>query len=125
MYITTEHGFISVVADCMTPDRVIVRAHRGDHLRALFPDLPWGSIEQMGHLYRGEAFSADDYHYRVFITRDQLREMMLRQVDELQIGTFRERIADPEYYDACNRARREMYRMDRSVSYYWKMLDGE
>lgn len=122
----TKNGFVSIIADCMSPDRVIVRAHKAEHIEALFPHQGWGTIELMSQVFRGEFMSADSYLYRTFITRDQLRQMLLNQVDELDIGTFRHGIVDPIYYDACSKARRQMYRLDSTIApSFWRQMDGE
>ncbi|MDO6747194.1 hypothetical protein [Gilvimarinus sp. 1_MG-2023] len=114
MWLFTDKGFISVIADCIDPNRVIVRAHKSEHIEALFGE-EWGSIEVLNLVHRSPRLGADDYRFRRFVTRDQLREVLLQQVDRLQIGTFRDRIPDHDYFDACSHAKYEMYRMDRTI----------
>lgn len=115
MWLFTDQGFISVVADSIDPNRVIVRAHKPGHIEALFGKES-GAIEVLRLAYRNPRFGADDYRYRRFVTREQLREVLLQQIDRLQIGTFRDRIPDHDYFDACNHARTQLYRMDWTIT---------
>jgi|SRR5690554_2011433 len=109
MWITTQHGHISVVADPISPQRVIMRAHRFEHIRELIPEA---DIWQLPRYERGDPFGEHDYYYRAVVQKSRFQQAVAEQIDALPLGTFRHHIADPVYYDACNRAKRELYRTD-------------
>lgn len=112
MYIFLDDSFVSIAADPVSCDRLIVRAHRSEHIRALMENA---EIWQISTTERGEAFNPDDYRYRAVVSKKALQAAVVERLESLPVGTFRGRIADPVHYDACNRARFEMYALDRTI----------
>ena len=91
MWLFTNQGFISVVADRENPEtgNLLVRSRDRDHLENLFPNA--------------EIFSKtpSDYRWRAWISRDDVSQLMLAQVQNLNYTNFKNSIPDDKYHDAC------------------------
>ena len=91
MWIFTSDGFLSVVADAAKPagDRLLVRGRMRDHISKHFPHAE--IIENAG----------SDYAFRAWVPRDQVKALMMDQIDGLNYSNFKNSIADDPYHDAC------------------------
>jgi hypothetical protein len=91
MWIFTNKGFISVVADRGNPEtgNLLVRSRDRNHLEELFP--------------QAEIFSKtpSDYKWRAWISRSAVSKLMQSQVDSLNYTNFKNSIEDDKYHDAC------------------------
>jgi hypothetical protein len=91
MWIFTNKGFISVVADRGNPEtgNLLVRSRDRNHLEELFP--------------QAEIFSKtpSDYKWRAWISRSDVSNLMQSQVDSLNYTNFKNSIEDDKYHDAC------------------------
>ena len=91
MWIFTNKGFISVVADRGNPEtgNLLVRSRDRNHLEELFP--------------QAEIFSKtpSDYKWRAWISRSEVSNLMQSQVDSLNYTNFKNSIEDDKYHDAC------------------------
>lgn len=91
MWIFTNKGFISVVADRATPEVLIIRGRNKKQVKALFPeenilDSPTA-----------------DYCCRVIMTKSKFRGWMDRQIVGLDYPNFKNSIIDDIYHDVCSR----------------------
>jgi hypothetical protein len=91
MWIFTNKGFLSVVADRGNPEtgNLLVRSRDRNHLEELFP--------------QAEIFSKtpSDYKWRAWISRSAVSKLMQSQVDSLNYTNFKNSIPDDKYHDAC------------------------
>lgn len=105
MWIFTKDAFISVVADKDNPDsnRLLARARKKDHLTVLFPHANVFSVP------------GSDYAYRSWISRDELKAVMAREIDELNYPNFKNAIVDEGYHNAATRVWWAMYNYQDTV----------
>jgi hypothetical protein len=89
MWLFTTEGFISAVAHRDEPGKLLVRARRGEHLRAIFGDITV------------ECTPEADYRYRAVIPRAQWLAKVLAQAGMIDYDNFKAAIPDAEYHDAC------------------------
>ena len=91
MWIFTKDAFISVVADKDNPStgNLLVRARKKEHIETLFPCSQVFSIP------------GSDYAFRAWVSRDELKAVMDREVSELDYTNFKNAIKDREYHDAA------------------------
>ena len=91
MWLFTNKGFISVVADRGNPETgdLLVRSRDRNHLAELFPDA--------------EIFSKtpSDYKWRAWVSRKDVAALVLKTVDTLNYTNFKNSIKDDKYHDAC------------------------
>jgi hypothetical protein len=101
MWIFTKDAFVSIVADKDNPDSgsLLVRARKKEHLEALFP--------------YSRVFSAlgSDYAFRTWVSRDEVKAVMCREIDEVNYTNFKNSIQDSEYHDAALNVWWAMYQM--------------
>ena len=107
MWVFTTAGFVSAVAHRDKPSVMLVRARRGEHLRALFPEA---EIECTPHA---------DYRYRAEVTRELWLGMMLVQLGMIDFDNFKAAIPDADYHDACSEVWGAMHRLQPG-SNVWK-----
>lgn len=113
MWIFTENGYLSIVADPSSAKRVIVRAHREEHIDHFLPNA---KVFMISNSEMSESlFGPDDYRYQATIGRDELNAAIANLTEQVKIGTFRGRIADPLFYDICNKIRRVLFRLNKSI----------
>lgn len=112
MWIFVADAFLSVVADPSNQERVIVRARRGEHIIAVFPQAEVWVVSAAEMRYE---LGPDDYRYKATMYRSDLKAALAQLVDDIQIGTFRNRITDSLYYDACADARYGLYRLSNTI----------
>jgi len=94
MWIFTQDGFISAVDNGHVPGKLAVRARDKQSL-AMLADIAQTEIVES---------KKTDYPYRVFVTREQLSEFLVANVDTIDYGNFKSRVYDtrgPEFAHAC------------------------
>lgn len=103
MWLFTTEGFLSVVADRSAPagERLLVRARRREHLETLLPQLQPFQL------------SGSDYAWRAWCNRDDLRALLMAQVDNLHYTNFKAAVRDRPYHDACLNVWQAMHRYQR------------
>ena len=91
MWIYLPDGFLSIVADNRRPagDQLLVRSRKRRHISAHFPHAE--IIEGGG----------TDYGFRAWVPREQVKALMINQVDGLNYGNFKDTITDDGYHDAA------------------------
>lgn len=91
MWIFLSNSFLSVVADNKDVDgpRLLVRARRQGHIENVFPNA---EVQETPNA---------DYAFRAWITRDQLKQAMMSEIDNMEYTNFKNSIDDPHYHDAC------------------------
>jgi hypothetical protein len=99
MWLFTTEGFVSAVAHRNKSGVLLVRARRGEHLRALFPEA---EIECTPHA---------DYRFRAEITREVWLGKMLAQLAMIDYDNFKAAIPDAEYHDVCNEVWGTMHKL--------------
>lgn len=99
MWIFTNNGFISIVADREDPEygRLLVRSRDRDHLQNLFPNAKIFSK------------TPSDYRWRAWISRSEVAELLLSTVMSLNYTNFKASIKDDRYHDACLNVWEDMY----------------
>jgi hypothetical protein len=83
-------GLVSAVAHRDKLNLLLVRANEAEYLRAIFPTE--ADIYQMANA---------DYKYRVTVSRDEFKAIMLQQHDGITYDNFKNSIPDHQYHDAC------------------------
>lgn len=111
MWLFTSDSFVSVVADRENPETgyLLVRARAEGHINNLWPDAKVFSVPN------------SDYSYRAWVSRQDLKDALLNQVDNLDYTNFKNSIQDKAYHDAAlgvwsvmyNYQDREKYRFPR------------
>jgi hypothetical protein len=100
MWLFTSDGFVSIVADKSDTrgDRLLVRSRDKMHITNVFPDA--------------EVFSKQpsDYQWRAWVSREDVADAMMRQVQGLDYTNFKNSIYDDRYHDACIDVWNAMYR---------------
>jgi hypothetical protein len=100
MWLFTSDGFVSIVADKNDTrgDRLLVRSRDKMHITNVFPDA--------------EVFSKQpsDYQWRAWVSREDVADAMMRQVQGLDYTNFKNSIYDDRYHDACIDVWNAMYR---------------
>lgn len=99
MWLFTNKGFVSVVADRADTKtgNLLVRARDRNHLAELFPNA--------------EIFSKtpSDYKWRAWVSREDVAELMLQTVNSIDYTNFKDSIRDDTYHDACLEVWEAMY----------------
>ena len=90
MWIFTTDGFISAVAHRAEPGKVLVRARKSEHLRAIFPEV------------EVECNPQADYRYRAEVPRPMWLCRVLAEAGMIDYDNFKAAIPDAEYHDACS-----------------------
>ena len=103
MWLFTKDAFLSIVADKDNPDAgdLLVRARRRDHIPNVFPDASVFS----------EAGS--DYAYRAWVPREEVKQALEKQIDELSYTNFKNAIDDNDYHNAAINVWFAMYQFQR------------
>ena len=100
MWLFTSDGFVSIVADKSDTrgDRLLVRSRDKMHITNVFPNA--------------EVFSKQpsDYQWRAWVSREDVADAMMRQVQGLDYTNFKNSIYDDKYHDACIDVWDAMYR---------------
>lgn len=100
MWLFTSDGFVSIVADKNDTrgDRLLVRSRDKMHITNVFPDA--------------EVFSKQpsDYQWRAWVSREDVADAVMRQVQGLDYTNFKNSIYDDRYHDACIDVWDAMYR---------------
>jgi inorganic pyrophosphatase len=91
MWLFTNNAFVSVVADRENPQTgdLLVRARAKGHINSLWPDAKVFSVAN------------SDYAYRAWVSRNDFKEALLNQVDNLNYTNFKNSIRDKGYHDAA------------------------
>ena len=91
MWLFTNQGFISVVADRSDPEtgNLLVRARDKKQLQKLFPTAIVFSKQP------------SDYRWRAWVPRDEVTQLVTDQVNTLNYTNFKDSIRDHKYHDAC------------------------
>jgi hypothetical protein len=86
MWLCFKNAFLSVVQDDKS-ERLLVRARLRDHLTTAF-----------GETIEIAETPANDYRWRTWVSRAQLGEVLLRQVDALDYTNFKANVKDPDLH---------------------------
>ena len=88
MWLCTNQGFISMVADRGNPDRLLVRARVKEHIESLFP--------------QAKVFidTSADYLFRAFIDREEVALQIGKEVLGIGYDNFKTSVADGTLHDA-------------------------
>lgn len=105
MWIFTNQGFISAVADFNKRGNLLVRARVKEHLTHLFPDA--------AVLKTTDA----DYLYRASIPQAEVAKVVAEQVQAIDYTNFKKSIPDDEYHAACSGVWHVMYRYQGEVEH--------
>ena len=84
MWIFLNNAFFSVVQDKAKPKLLVCRARVKGDLEKLFPQ------------YRVFTSEYTDYRYRCFITRDDLKDLLTKQVDDLDYENFKDSVKEKD-----------------------------
>jgi len=105
MWIFTNKGFISAVADFNNQGNLLVRARAKSHLSALFPKA---KIEKTPDA---------DYLYRASIPKDEVAVVIAEQIKGIEYTNFKKSIPDDEYHAACSGVWQVMWRYQGEVEH--------
>ncbi len=103
MWIFTNQGFISAVADFNNQGNLLVRARAKKHLTALFPKAEVTKTPDA------------DYLYRASIPQAEVAKVIADQVQAIDYTNFKNSIPDDEYHAACSGVWHVMYRYQGEV----------
>lgn len=81
MWIASKNGFFSIVQHRDDPEQVLVRSRVKKDLAEIFPE------ERILHT------PGADYHWRVFASKNEVSDILLRQMTELDYPNFKGKIA--------------------------------
>jgi hypothetical protein len=87
MWICLNDAFLSAVQDRDNVDRLCVRARKYSHLQHLFPET---EIVVTPHA---------DYACRVFVTKHEFAQMLIRKVGEIQYTNFKNSVRERALHD--------------------------
>jgi hypothetical protein len=82
MWICTNTGFVSVVADRNDPARLLVRARRKIDLQNVVGDADILETPER------------DYRYRTFIDREKFKQIVVAGIDAITYGNFKNSVPD-------------------------------
>ena len=83
MWIFTNSGFISVVADRNSTGNLLVRARVRGHIQAMFPCADVFTDEHA------------DYYYRALLPRKTVADAMAQSVEAIAYPNFKNSVSDP------------------------------
>lgn len=89
MWLFTSGGFISVVADRDSTDKLLVRARAAGHIQSVFPKA------KVFHM------DAADYRFRALISRRTVQQVIAKQVGNIEYDNFKSTVHDHRYHTAC------------------------
>jgi hypothetical protein len=98
MWIFTNQGFISAVADFNNAGNLLVRARAKSHLSALFPKAKVIKTPDA------------DYLYRASIPKEEVATVIAQQIQGIEYTNFKKSIPDEEYHAACSGVWQVMWR---------------
>ena len=90
MWLFCSDGFVSIVAHRELEGHLLVRARKMEHLKILFPNSESFSLEDA------------DYPHRAVVSRIDVADAILKQLELLQYDNFKKSIDEIKYSDACN-----------------------
>jgi len=85
MWILTNKGIISVVADRHDPGRLLVRSRNKAFLQEV--------VEPLGHEVAED--QSADYPYRLFMSRRQFEEVVTQEAAKIDYPNFKDSVVDP------------------------------
>lgn len=88
MWIFTNNSFLSIVAHRDKPEILLVRARRLGEIESVFPDADVFEMLSADYLYRAE------------IPREQVAEIMAKQIQEIDYDNFKNSVTDTARHDA-------------------------
>lgn len=87
MWLCYNDAFVSAVQDPADPDRLCVRARNPAHLNKLFPTHPVIETPKA------------EYACRVFVTKDEFAELVVRKMSEINYLNFRNSVLDDRLHN--------------------------
>ncbi len=90
MWLFCSDGFVSIVAHRELEGHLLVRARKMEHLESLFPNSEPFSLEDA------------DYPHRAVVSRTEVADVILKQLELLQYDNFKKSIDEKKYADACS-----------------------
>lgn len=81
MWLSLSKGFLSVVTNRNDHDQVLVRSRVKSHITNYFPDHEISEIP-------------GDYAYRIFITKEELKNFLIEYIDEMNYDNFKNSVPD-------------------------------
>ena len=99
MWVITNKGFYSIVLvndTVITPDNTVdeifaVRTRDKNHLSTAFPNK------------KVFAYEYSDYQFRVYLTKGEVADFMLKAVDSIDYTNFKNSIKDYSLHEFCTR----------------------
>lgn len=95
MWVFTQQGFVSIVDNRQSPGKLTVRSRDKASLEPISARTGEKILELPNR----------DYEYRIYITREQLADWLVDQVDHLTYSNFKSRISKTRgavYHGACD-----------------------
>ena len=99
MWIMTNKSFLSVVANRDDEKTLLVRARLAGHIESVFPDAKI--------FYK----TGSDYLYRALIPREQVAQVIAKQITEINYDNFKNSVKNRPYHDALLGIWTIMYRL--------------
>ena len=99
MWICTSNGFLSVVANRDDKSTLLVRARLAGHIESAFPDAKI--------FYK----TGSDYLYRALIPREEVAQVIAKQITDINYDNFKNSVKNRPYHDALLGMWTIMYRL--------------
>ena len=119
MWICRNDAFLSAVKDVHTPNGLMVRARRKEHLEDAFPD-------RIDEIY---SVPVSDYAWRIRISKFDFTKMLAEYVDDIEYDNFKDSVDDKRLKNFYNEVWWSgLYMQDQSpLEHYYgvKYGDGE
>lgn len=87
MWIFLNNAFLSIVQDHDDPHRLLVRGRFAGDIEAIWPDaevVEWGGT---------------DYRFRTVLPRTEVVKAMVRKIEALDYGNFKNSVSNPVRHD--------------------------
>lgn len=113
MWIVKNDAFLSVVKDRHNENQYAVRARVREDLVNAFPDFVDFIIES----------DDSDYRFRIFVTKDELKDMLSDSVDSIDYDNFKSSVLEKWRYNAYTAIWGIMYRVQEDrygANPWWK-----
>lgn len=88
MYIFLKEGFFSIVQHNEKANHLLVRCHKPEHMRAVFPTATMYTIDSA------------DYRYRADINKAEVAAIIMSQIMQINSGHFKRELGTDDYAEA-------------------------
>ena len=89
MWLFLSDGFLSIVADRDSKDKLLVRSRVAGHIEAVSPSAV--VFQDAG----------SDYQYRALINRKTVSLAVAKQLEGIVYDNFKDSVREPRYHSAC------------------------